>query len=190
MDYYIKSSLQGYYSEEELEFTKRLYKYKDYRGRSDRDIWADFTIELMQGIGKIEEKVPLRLREFHLVAVPRSHPQKFNPMAESIKMIGKLSSDGTSGCKRPLIDKSDLIERTTPIREAHKSAYYGERRPDIPDHMASMRITSNVNTSGVLYIIMDDIVSSGSSLWACANLLMIDGVPKNNIRFLTIGRTL
>lgn len=191
LDYYIKSRLQSYYSEDELEFTKRLYKYKDYVGLSNRDVWADFTIELMQGIVKIDEKIPFRFKEIHLVAVPRSHPGKYSPMADSIKMIAKLSKDGAAaGCKRPLIDKSDLIVRSTPIREAHKSAYYGGRRPDIPTHMASMSITSNVNTSGVLYIIMDDIVSSGNSLWACANLLMVAGVPKNNIRFLAIGRTL
>ena len=190
LDYYIKSSLQSYYSEEELEFTKRLYKYKDYVGLINRDIWADFTIELMRGIAQIDEKAFWRFREIHLVAVPRSHPKKYSPMADSIKMIARLSKDGASGCKRPLIDKSDLIIRSKPIRESHKSGYYGAKRPDIPAHMASMSLTSEVSKNGVLYIIMDDIVTSGNSLWACANLLMVDGVPRDNIRFLAIGRTL
>ena len=56
LDYYIKSSLQRHFPEEELEFTKRLYKYKDYTGHSDRDVWADFTVELMKGVARIADE--------------------------------------------------------------------------------------------------------------------------------------
>ena len=187
LDYYFPKRMWNNCSEEDLEFTRNLLKYKDY---TDRQIWADFTFELMEAAAIITNDSPGYIRQALLLAVPRSHPEKFNSMVKSIETIATLSKDGVARCDKPLVDAAELIIRTMPIGASHTRGLSTGKRHDIAAHINSMKLTSSDLSNDALYIVMDDITTTGDSLWACANILIMAGIRKDNIKFLTIGKTL
>lgn len=187
---YIPSRRWSEFSDDDLSFTKNILIFKNYNGGANRKVWADFTIELMGAIAEILDDAPCWIKEVHMVAAPRSSADKHSAMADSIKMISRISEDGASGCKVPLTNKSGLIIRQYSIKSSHMSSYYGDRRPGIDDHIFSMHITEKVCKRNVLYLVMDDIITSGNTLMGCYNKLIMTGVDKRNIKFLTIGKTI
>ena len=161
----------------------------DYKDQRNNKAYGYFTYDLMEALAEIVEKGYQRDRLL-LVSVPCSDPKKVPTTSKSIEMIAKMSADGTvksfTQCKTPFIDASNLLVRTEPIRSAHKS----DDRPKLKDHIRTISLTTNDSLkSNDGYIIIDDIVTTGTQMQACNHILRSGGVEARNIIQLAIGRT-
>lgn len=188
LDYYIPKWRWGEFSDGEIAFSRNLLRYKD---NADDKVWADYTVELMNILAYIAENRLHGASEIYMVAVPCSNPRKQSTMRKTIHQIAKLSDDGTvelfTGCKKPMRDASDLIIRQSYVQAAHLST---ESRPGFEEHLASMRVTRQPVRARAGYVIMDDIVTRGTQISACNQLLRNAGVVKMFIERLVIGRTI
>lgn len=83
------------------------------------------------------------------------------------------------------LDATDLIQRTV---DKVKSTEGGERT--VRAHLGTLGLSSGLNESVEVYIILDDITTSGSSLEAAKRLLMRNGVEADNIIKIAVGKTM
>ena len=188
LDYYIPKWRWGDFSDGEIAFSRNLLRYKD---NADDKVWADYTVELMNALAYIADKKLYSASEIFMVSVPCSNPRKQSTMRKTIHRIAELSNDGAvelfTGCKKPMRDASDLIIRQSYVQAAHLST---ESRPGFEEHLASMKVTRQPVRPGAGYVIMDDIVTRGTQISACNQLLRNAGVVKMFIERLVIGRTI
>lgn len=188
LDYYIPKWRWGEFDEKQTSFSQNLLRYKN---NDDNKVWADYTVDLMNALAFIAEKRLHSASEIYMVAVPCSNPRKQSTMKKTIRNIAQLSDDGAvelfTGCRKRMIDASDLIIRQSFVQAAHLST---ESRPGINEHMASMKVTRDPVRPNAGYVIMDDIVTRGTQISACNLLLRNAGVPKMYIERLVIGRTI
>ena len=82
------------------------------------------------------------------------------------------------------LDASNLIQRTI---DKQKSTEGGARNVDA--HLQTLGLSSELNDVDV-YIILDDITTTGSSLEAAKALLMANGVNANNIIKIAVSKTM
>ena len=188
LDYYIPKWRWGEFSEEQTAFSQNLLSYKN---NDDNTVWADYTVDLMNALAYIADKRLHSTSEIYMVAVPCSNPRKRSTMMKTIRKIAQLSDDGAvdlfTGCKKRMVDASDLIIRQSFVQAAHLST---ETRPGFDEHLASMRVTKDPAKLGVGYVIMDDIVTRGTQISVCNQLLRNAGVAEMFIEQLVIGRTI
>lgn len=191
---YIPSRYWNICSEEQYRETQRILTYKNYaesKRREDRPVFVNYTFDLMDALSEISKKYLRRPKGLVLIAIPRSIPNKTSTMMESIGMISALSEQGVaksnSQCETPLIDASKLIVRTKPLPPAHLSA---EAREYV-NQKNSMQVTTRERLKNdVGYVLMDDIITSGTQMSVCKALLQERGVAKHNIVQLAIGKTI
>ncbi len=188
LDYYIPKWRWGEFNEEQTSFSQNLLRYKN---NDDNKVWADYTVDLMNALAYIAEKRLYSASVIYMVSVPCSNPRKQSTMRKTIHRIAQLSDDGAvelfTGCRKRMVDASDLIIRQSFVQAAHLST---ESRPGFEEHLASMRVTRNPVKVGAGYIIMDDIVTRGTQISVCNQLLRNAGVAKMFIEHLVIGRTI
>ncbi len=172
--------------DQNLETCKRLLYYKNH---SDKKAYGYFTFDIMDALANIVIHT-FKRHCIYLVCVPCSNPNKQSTMMESINLISRMSSDGTvksfTKCDIPFYDASGLIIRKEPLKSAHTSL----ERPSLKDHIRTMEISNNDLLSySAGYVILDDIVTSGTQMHACNHLLRSRGIEASNIIQLAIGRT-
>ena len=190
---YIPSRFWSTCEEYELIETNNILKYKSFMDEKDKEnypIVVAFTFDLLNALAAISKNQLKRPKGLVMISVPRSDPEKESTISHSIRLIAKLSADGVaktnSDCRSPLIDASSLIKRTRYLDPVHK----GAARRDIESQINSMAITYNGRLKNdVGYVIIDDIVTSGTQMKACRQLLQSKGVMSHNIVQLAIGRT-
>ena len=183
---YYSPKFWDYLSNQDREISSRLLDYKDQRNNK---AYGYFTYDLMSALAAIAENDFQRNRLL-LVSVPCSDPNKVPTTSKSIEMIAKMSADGTvksfTQCNIPFIDASNLLMRTEAIRSAHKS----NDRPKLKDHIRTISLTTNESLkSNAGYVIIDDIVTTGTQMQACNHILRSGGVKARNIIQLAIGKT-
>lgn len=191
LDFYIPKSLWEQYPYKVTAFSRGLL---DFKNTTKGPLWSDYTIELLCAVSKLVNDTPSGIKSAYLACVPSSDPDGRTTMINSIKMITDLYVDGTAAaftdCKKPLIDASGLFIRTKQIRSSHMCAVRGEPRPTIAEHLDTLSIRPGYYPQDALFIIMDDIVTRGNSLWACRKLLLDAGIYKSSIRLLAFGKTI
>ena len=105
--------------------------------------------------------------EVEIVSVPRSDPEKGNPVAEICSAIASEESFLLA----KLVDGTDLIRRTKLIRPVHLGGKHTK------EEMAeSMELTRSVRAEKI--ILVDDMVFRGTTISACKELLMQGGAKK------------
>lgn len=102
---------------------------------------------------------------FTLAVIPSSDPGKDNPLIGVAEMIAKKGRY----LNAVTIDGKDLLVRTRALTPVKKGNHH-----TIQEQMNSMMVTKKPHTETV--IILDDIVNSGSSAYACMELLKKEGV--------------
>lgn len=180
----IKSS-----SEDEVEIHERILSYKD---GDDGTIISSITNELMEAITfisnyKIRDKINIVL-----VAIPSSKVlnRKKATMRKSINIIEKWYNSGivehNFGCDKKILNQKDLLKRVKDVPTAH----LGEGRADCYQHVKSIKCDGEcICNEDTVYIILDDITTSGASMKAGKQILINNGVKEENIYALVIGAT-
>lgn len=171
-----------------LGFSKKLLKYKDYATNPNNMENKQAFEELNEIIFEKLTEIIQRLRMAYgsdtniiLCACPSSKPEKINTMRLSIAEYVKLNQS-TKDC-------SDLLLRTQQIEPAHLSA---ER--NIEKHRKTIALNTNKYTSEFfdnknIYIICDDIYTTGNTVNACKECLMPKQALDNSIFIYTIAQT-
>lgn len=188
LDHYIPKRYWQYFNEDKLAFSQNLLIYKN---NANNNIWANYTLDLMNALAYIAENRLWCAMEIHMVAVPSSNPVKQSTMKKTINKIAELSDDGTverlTQCKKPMRNAAGLIVRQNYVQAAHLST---DQRPSFQEHVDSMRLCKQPNRANIGYVIMDDILTTGTQMNACNYLLSQAGVNPMFIEHLVIGRTI
>lgn len=126
-----------------------------------------------------------------LMSVPSSKIYKTSSVVRSIHdMLDALNdhSDESWSIIPPTItvyDKTKCLTRVVNIESAHLSV----DRPDIDTHLASIKCQVGCVPTCVLVFLLDDVVTTGTTLLACRKLLVDAGVPEEFVLGLTLGKT-
>lgn len=176
-------------NEDEVEFHERILSYKD---GDDGTIISSITNELMEAITfisnyKIRDKINIVL-----VAIPSSKVsnRKKATMRKSINIIEKWYNSGivehNFGCDKKILNQKDLFKRVIDVPTAH----LGEGRADCYQHVKSINCDGEcICDEKTVYIVLDDITTSGASMKAGKQILINNGVKEENIYTLAIGAT-
>ena len=177
------------YTSDEIENTEKIWGYKD---GDDEYLISLFTKELMQTITNIVNRnLGDDKKEIVLVPVPSSKVKHKNnaTMRKTINIIETWCKNGITdqnfGCKHEIINCNDLIYRVTDVPTAH----LGEGRASCDEHIASMKCNEDLLSSEQIFIILDDVTTTGNSMKACKQILINHGADNDNIYTLAIGAT-
>lgn len=80
------------------------------------------------------------------------------------------------------IDMTDYLIRT---KEIEKLATSGSRGMDV--HMDSIEVNPRVSISGEVILVVDDVTTSGNSLYVCRDILLRNGASR--VAMLALGQT-
>lgn len=175
----------------------RLLNYKDYN-KEEPDTYLDefnsFTKEFMKAISKLSnEIIDEKFNKLALVCVPSSTPErnKSATVRESIIQIEKWYAEGKAqsefNCQKEIINCGDLLKRVEEVPTSHKS----DIRANYLQHMKSIECEKNdiLEMEDVAFIILDDVSTRGTVLNACEDILINNGVKKENIYKLALFKT-
>ena len=162
-----------------------------------RDIWSykdgnpeqieRFANELMQAITSVTDSI--NTNNLALVAIPPSKVGKYSPVAESIQLIQKWAQDGTLktkfGCTKNVADYSARLTRVQDVNTSHEGP-----RATYEDHINSIACGRNkLSHLWSTFIIIDDVVTRGTHMDACKDILIKNGAIDRYIVRLAIART-
>ena len=180
---------------------KDIWAYKDYNKESP-DIYLKefdyFTTVLMKAISELSNDIiDSSINKLALVAVPSStiERNKSSTMKESINVIESWQEEGKTqsdfNCKKEIINCGDLLKRVSDVNTAHLSKNSSKSRPSYVEHINSIdcEIDDVLEMEDVAFIILDDISTRGTIMNACEDILIKNGVKKENIYKFAIYKT-
>ena len=184
---YVPEDKREDYNQEQVEFSERLLNYKD---DSDDYSLNFFTKDLMNLISKIFKSTDDSMK-LALISVPPSKIYKNkSSVKKSINLIEKwyvmdrLNSE--FNCKNEIINYKDLLKRIKEVPTAH----LGEGRASCEQHIDSIEcMEKNLSKDNIVYVVLDDITTTGNSMRACNEILLKYGVNDENIYNIAIGAT-
>ena len=191
--------LYDYYKDRKSE-NEDIWAYKDYNKESPEKSkeFYYFTNELMKSIGELSnEVIGPGINKLALVAVPSStiERNKFSTMKESINEIERWQAEGRTqtdfNCKMEIINCGDLLKRVSDVTTAHLSKYSSKSRPSYVEHINSIEceVDDVLEMDDAAFIILDDISTRGTIMNACEDILIKNGVKKENIYKFAIYKT-
>jgi len=178
---YIPKSFHGKAKPEDVSVASEIWAFK---GRSKR-AFLRFDRELFYAVaGIIREN---QLTDVGLTAVPSSAQGKPYPMLliieDIVRRIKDISKTRTLSFR--VFDDGPLLRRESSIKKAHQ----GERAT-YDEQLASLRCLENgLWNRRPAYILMDDVATTGTSLDACRDLLVANGIKRSSIYRLVIAKT-
>ena len=176
-------------------------RYKHISEENDRlrrDIWAykkiehsaleRFTNELMGAIELIGRGIGHK--SIGLVAVPPSKVGKASAVGVSIWNICNWCNEGITqsifGCDKKFYDFGSLLQRISDVSTAHEG-----RRSTYNEHKESIACTKkDLWRLRKTFILMDDVLTLGTSMDVCRDILIENGAPKDKIIRLVIAKTI
>ena len=158
--------------------------------KNDKDDYSLnlFTKELMEFISKIIEDNNLKLS---FIAVPSSKVYKTkSSIKKSINLIEKWYEHNRLysefNCKNEIVNYKDLLKRVKDVPTAH----LGEGRASCEEHINSIEcMEENLSNENIVYLVLDDITTTGNSMRACNEILLKNGVDYKNIYNIALGAT-
>lgn len=189
-----------YYKDRKSE-NKDIWAYKDYNKESPDNYLKEFdyfTTELMKAISELSNDIiDSSINKLALVAVPSStiERNKSSTMKESINVIESWQEEGKTqsdfNCKKEIINCGDLLKRVSDVNTAHLSKNSSKSRPSYVEHINSIdcEIDDVLEMEDVAFIILDDISTRGTIMNACEDILIKNGVKKENIYKFAIYKT-
>lgn len=184
---YIPEDKRDDYNFNDVNFSKSLIGFKN-GNENDVDL---FTQDLMEFISNISNEKFENKSQLALIAVPSSKAHKINSsIKKSIDIIeesyqkGELESE--FNCDKEIINCKNLLKRVTDVPTAHK----GEGRATCSQHIESMKcMKEKLPNKNIVYIVLDDITTTGNTMMACNELLLDAGVKNENIYNIALGAT-
>lgn len=160
------------------EISKFILKYKDL----DKEIHEIYTQKLLQAIIEIAIKYELSKREIVLVPVPSSESRKLNAVSKSIQQIVSRVIIGYT-----FVDGTGTLVRKENISTSHLASSIQER-PSFEDQLKTIRYNDKKLKCDSVVILIDDIITTGTTMKACEQILIRNGVKE--VKKLVIGRTI
>lgn len=184
---YIPEYKWNNYGSDEILISERLVRYKDENKEFALNF---FTNELTEAIIELLDNI---IGEYSknvvLVAVPPSKVDKYSPVRLSISRI-RYNSEIKSKLKytTKIFDGGELLIRTKDVSTSHN-----ERRAKYHEHILSIDFNEELAETfndDAIYIILDDITTTGSIMDVCRDILMDYDIESDKIYRLAIGSTI
>ena len=117
----------------------------------------------------------------YFVSVPSAKADNETPVNKSIAFLVNVL--GIFSCV--FCDASYFLTRHTDIKRAHECI---DERPSVENHTNSIIFNGFIDPNGT-YILLDDIVTQGTVMRACTDILTANGIPEEKIYHYAIMRT-
>ena len=187
---YIPPEKMKDYTQDEIDVTEKIWGYKD---ADDEYLISLFTKEIMEAVTLlVNKKVDDEIKKIALVSVPSSKVENrySSTMRKTLNIIETWNKSGITeqnfGCEKEIINCKDVLTRVVDVPTAH----LGEGRANCKEHVKS--IECNVNQlpdDDAIFIILDDVTTSGETMKACKQILIENDIEEENIYTLAIGAT-
>lgn len=166
--------------EECVKLNEDLIKYKNHNKYVKK-----FTEHLFESIEKIHNIYFNGKDGAALLTVPPSRKNKTPQTKKSIDLIKKWEENGQIELDFEIHNYYDLLIRHKSV----PSSKEGDRT--IKKHKDSIKFNEekDVSDSNIGFIILDDITTSGNSMYACRDILIENGIENKDIISLAIART-
>ncbi len=186
-DEYVPVRKQRYYDNEKRGFAQMMWDYKE--SPDDDEAFLFMTAKMICMIQKLSKQISAD--KIGLVAVPPSKVGKYSPVKKSIEYICQMGKSGkllsNFGIRHKILDYSTLLTRTMNIPTKHET---GERLSTQEEMATISCCASELSRLHLVFIIFDDITTSGSSLNVCRNVLLEHGAVGKYIIRAAIGKTI
>lgn len=191
--YYVHDYIQEYnwdnYDFETTEISQRILRYK--RGKEVAMIF--FTEELEKAIVELLNNViGSEIEEIALVAVPPSKVDKYSPIRQSIDTIVDSFNHRQLNKKfkylKIMHDFGNLLIRIKDVNTSHSKG----QREIYAGHITSIDCNENMilDSSKIVFLILDDITTTGMIMRVCRDILIDYDVKEENIYRLAIAHTI
>ena len=188
LDDYIPKDKLDYYNKEQVDYSKKLLGYKN-----DKDDYSVslFTRELMEFISHISSSKFDNKTKLALIAVPSSKVHKTkSSIKKSIDLIegwyGSGDLKSIFNCEKEILNYKDLLKRVKDVPTAH----LGEGRASCDEHIDSIECMQyDLSDGDIVYLILDDITTTGDTMRACNEILLQNGADAENILNIALGAT-
>lgn len=155
-----------------------------YKNNDNQKIYNNFTYKLMYAVVNLLDVVFKDIEKIALVSVPSSNPDNVPQTKTSVNIIEKIFKE--SNLENILDSKyNNIIVRNEKILSQKESM----DKWDIDRQKNSLSCEKNLPKS-IGFIILDDIVTTGTTISACKELLISNGANEKNIVGLTIAETI
>lgn len=155
-----------------------------YKNNDNQKIYNNFTYKLMYAVVNLLDVVFKDIEKITLVSVPSSNPDNVPQTKTSVNIIEKIFKE--SNLENILDSKyNNIIARNEKIFSQKESM----DKWDIDRQKNSLSCEKNLPES-IGFIILDDIVTTGTTISACKELLISNGANEKNIVGLTIAETI
>ena len=155
-----------------------------YKNNDNQKIYNNFTYKLMYAVVNLLDVVFKDIEKIALVSVPSSNPDNVPQTKTSVNIIEKTFKE--SNLENILDSKyNNIIVRNEKILSQKESM----DKWDIDRQKNSLSCEKNLPES-IGFIILDDIVTTGTTISACKELLISNGANEKNIVGLTIAETI
>lgn len=189
-----------YATDDEISQTHAMWEYKN----GDNGAVEEYTTILLEAITILtKHRFPKRVG---LVAVPPSKSDSRSSIRESISMIVDMSDfsdeefygfdadldESINYCVSELADSGiilydcgNLLRRKYDISTAH----YGHRASYAEQYHSIECTEDNLEKFGMLFILIDDITTTGKSMDVCRQIMVDHGAESEHILRLALART-
>lgn len=185
---YIPKGNWEFCDSDKVNISKQILQYKD--GVSSAV--SKFTQDLIIFIEEFANyELNSNIQKIFLVSIPSStnSRDKNSSMKKSIEIIENKYDCGIIKLNnnQKIINLNDLLYRKIDIIPAHLS----EKRPKYTDHIRTIGLNKNKlkNCDDGVFIILDDITTTGSIMDACEDILIHNGIRSDKIYKLVIAAT-
>ena len=149
-------------------------KYEDY-----------FTVEFLEAIEKIREYYFKDKEGIALLSIPPSKKKATPQTKKSIDQIVEWCKEDKAQRDFEIYNYYNLLTRTKDV----KSSKEGDKR--VEKHLDSIKYNEKDEISNLKlgFIILDDITTTGNTMYACRHILIENGHENKDIISLAIART-
>ena len=187
---YIKSEIRkGYIKNNEKlspkvkEIVKLDEKLIDYKYHNKQKKF--FTEELLDAIKLIYNSYFKDKKAIALFAVPPSEKDKEPQTKKSVDMIEDWLNDGKIVIDFKVYNESKTLKRTKTVESSKEGERSVEKHENSIEFYRKEEMPSDIGL-----IILDDITTSGNTMYACKKILIKSGLDEEDIIPLAIARTL
>ncbi len=105
------------------------------------------------------------------------------PSSDAQNVVNGMTKLGEMLAANGRVDRVHFLRRIITIE---KLAYGGSREKEV--HMKSIGVESDVDISGEVVLLMDDVTTTGNSLYACRDILLANGAEK--VEMFALGKAI
>lgn len=170
-----------------IEISEKMRDFKKYFAYNDF-----FTEELLEGILKvIDEKIDDDVRKVGIVVVPSSTVERDNASSvrKCVNSIEKIfKEDKYQKFSKEIVNCRWLLYREKDVETSHLDS---KNRPSREDHMNSIVCDKKTlaKLKDMVFILVDDITTTGTIMNACEDILVEHGMEKDKIFKFAIAKT-